>query len=341
MDDFEFELTKAARTLIEGQLKVKEEETVVITADTKSNSRVVDAVGSAVSSTGAKPVVIWLKTPSDVGKEADPMLPKDVLTAALKETDVWIEFNSKWLLYSTPYDVAMEENENLRYMCLVGMNPEMMVRCIGQINYPRFKEFMQAMTKMTENAERIRMTTPSGEEVEFNNKIDQEVDCDAGDAETPGPHFLAGQIGWVPDIESVNGTITFDGSVAPPCGKLEEPIHLEVEKGEIIKVSGGKQASEFDRWLKDFDHPQMRKLAHVCFGFNPGCKLTGNILEDERVWGCTEWGIGNMPPDRPAPSHTDGVSLDTSVWMDGEKILDKGEPTNEKLKKAANDLVNI
>jgi len=27
-----------------------------------------------------------------------------------------------WLLYSTPYDIPMKENNKLRHMCLVGMN---------------------------------------------------------------------------------------------------------------------------------------------------------------------------------------------------------------------------
>lgn len=29
----------------------------------------------------------------------------------------------------------------------------------------------------------------------------------------------------------------------------------------------------------------MYKLAHIAYGFNPGSKLTGNIVEGERVWG--------------------------------------------------------
>ena len=49
--------------------------------------------------------------------------------------------------------------------------------------------------------------------------------------------------------------------------------------------------------------PNMFRLAHVSYGFNPGAKLTGNMVEDERIWECTEWGIGYVgprliPPDR-------------------------------------------
>ena len=82
----------------------------------------------------------------------------------------------------------------------------------------------------------------------------------------------------------------------------------------------------------------MFRLAHGCYGFNPGAKLTGNILEDERVWGSTEWGLGYLSPiDAPpagidAKSHTDGICLNSSVWLDGELIMDKGNVINPELK---------
>jgi len=70
----------------------------------------------------------------------------------------------------------------------------------------------------------------------------------------------------------------------------------------------------------------MLKMAHVCFGFNPNAKLSGFILEDERIWGCTEWGLGNVgpmlvPPDGiDGATHSDGICLDSSVWLDDKQI---------------------
>jgi leucyl aminopeptidase (aminopeptidase T) len=124
-------------------------------------------------------------------------------------------------------------------------------------------------------------------------------------------------------------------------GLLKEPIRLTVERGKIVKIEGGKEAVEFEAWLRSFNHPRMFCMAHVCYGFNPGAKLTGDILEDERVWGCTEWGVGNigailLPPDGiPAPSHSDGICLNTSVWLDGELIIDRGQVVDPELRELA------
>lgn len=344
---YQYELSKAALILTQELFKLREGETFLITADTESDERVVDAVAGAAFAVGAKPIVVWIPAPLGVGKAADGMLPMEAMTALLTSADAWVEFNNQWLLYSTPYDLALKKNPRLRHLCLVGMNVDMMVRCIGRVNYPVLREFQERLVEITRNAKKVRMTTPSGEDVEFENDPSHPVNCELGYADTPGSHMMAGQVAWSPKLDSINGVIVFDGSVVPPVGLLREPIRLTVEKGKIVKVEGGKEAVEFESWLRSFNHPQMFQMAHVCYGFNPGAKLTGDILEDERVWGCTEWGVGNIgailiPPDGiPAPSHSDGICLNTSVWLDGKLVIDKGQVVDEKLRELARRLGKV
>lgn len=99
MKYYEIELGRAAKALVEDILELKKDETFAITADTESDERVVNAVAQAAFAAGAKPMVIWVAAPMGVGKAADPMLPVDALSEALKHSDVWAEFNNKWLLY--------------------------------------------------------------------------------------------------------------------------------------------------------------------------------------------------------------------------------------------------
>ncbi len=94
------------------------------------------------------------------------MLPVESLTALLKTTDAWVELDDKWLLCSTPYDRALEANHKLRHLCLVGVNTDMMVRCIGRIDYAALGAFEDRITEMTFNAKRVRMATPAGGDVD-------------------------------------------------------------------------------------------------------------------------------------------------------------------------------
>jgi len=209
---------------------------------------------------------------------------------------------------------------------------------------PTLEKFQNKLIELTKAAKHVRMTTPAGGDVEFDNDPNRPIICEVGYADTPGSHMLGGQIGWSPVFESINGVIVFDGSVVPPLGLVKEPVRLHVKEGKIVKVEGGKEAAEYEAWLKSFNDPNMFRIAHVCYGVNPGAKLTGNIVEDERVWGGTEWGIGYVGPmltggePIPAPSHSDGICLDTSVWLDGKQIMDKGRFIEPELAELAKKL---
>lgn len=333
---YDFELGKAADILARDLFKLRPEETFAITADTESDAAVVKATARAAFAVGAKPMVVWLASPLGVGKAADPMLPVGSLVGALKAADAWVEFNNKWLLYSTVFDRAMNENPKLRYSCLVGMTADMMVRCIGRINYPLLKEFLEKVASITRQTKTVRITTPAGTDLGFENAPGAKMDVHLGYADTPGIHMMAGQIGWAPIYDTINGTIVFDGSLVP-VGLLKEPVLLKVREGNITEIDGGKEAAEFKEWLRSFNDPTMLKMAHVCYGFNPGAKLTGDVLEDERVWGCTEWGIGSYS-GRPAPSHSDGICLNSSVTLDGKQIVDRGKIVHSELAELASKL---
>jgi 2,5-dihydroxypyridine 5,6-dioxygenase len=335
----EFELHKATNKLINDILKVQIGETVIITADTSSDESVVNATASSVYASGGKPMVIWLATPNGVGKASDNDLPIESLSAALVKTDVWIEYNKQWLLYSTPFEIAYENNKQLRYICLVDMNSDLLIRNIGSVEMDLLSEFMLEFAEMNKKANIIRITTSAGTDLTFNTDAKHIIACDAGDASYPGIFMMPGQLNVVPKFNTVNGTLVFDGTLVPPCGKLEAPIKLTIENSRIAKFEGGYEALEFEAWIKSFNDSNMYKLAHIAYGLNPGAKLTGNIVEDERVWGATEWGIGYVSPNDAPPqgqdakSHCDGICLNSTIWLDNNMIMENGHFIHEKMKK--------
>ena len=259
---YEYELGKAADVLMRDMFAVKPGETVVITADTESDERVVNAAARSAFALGAKPMVIWLPAAKGVGKAADPMLPVDALAGVLCHADAWVEFNNKWLLYSTPFEIAMKENPRLRYLCLVGMDTDLMIRTIGRVDKGRLSVFLHRVADMTGSASTMKITTPAGCDLEFEIEPKHKLSCDDGSANVPGMHMLAGQICFIPKLSSINGTLVFDGALMPPCGLLKEPVVLKVEKGRVTDISGGSQAKEFKAWLESFDDPNMFRLAH-------------------------------------------------------------------------------
>ncbi len=335
-EGLDMEVAVSAYKLVKDVMKVKEGEEVVITSDTGSDWRVVQATAKASALLNAKPLVVWYKAPKGVGKAADPQLPLNALRALLPEADVWIEFNKSWLLYSTPYEEVMKAGKT-RYICLVGMDAEMMARNIGQVNISLLYKFQRKLAEITIRSKHLRVTTPAGTDIEFDNEPNRPVLVE-GEVSGPGEYMLFGQVDWAPVEESINGVITFDGSVWPPpeLGLLNEPIKLYVREGKVYRIEGGAEARIFESWLKSFNNEGMFRIAHLSYGCNPGAKLTGNILEDERVWGVVEWGLGFQSSTfkgklGPAPSHTDGICLSPTVIGDGEDIIADGEFVHPEL----------
>ncbi|MFE9855666.1 hypothetical protein [Streptomyces sp. NPDC005780] len=89
----------------------------------------------------------------------------------------------------------------------------------------------------------------------------------------------------------------------------------------------------------------MFRIAHGSRGFNPGVLApTGGIVEDERVFGCVELGIGTegawigSEPRVAAAAHNDGSVLGPSIYLDGVAIEENGRYVHPELLGICRDL---
>ncbi|TKJ46213.1 leucyl aminopeptidase [Candidatus Aerophobetes bacterium Ae_b3b] len=338
---FELELGKASYIVAHEMCRIKKGESVILTVDSAMYFKPVVEVAKAAEAAGGKVMVAWHTTPNGYGKVADPQLPES-LKKAIPAADVWIEFNNQWLLYSTPWIEAMS-NERTRYLFLGGLDPERITRCIAKLDMDLQEKFQNKVVELTKKASKMRVTTPAGTDVSFENVHERPITNELR-ADVPGPHFLVGQIGWAPREESINGVIVFDGSFSgggeADLGILAHPIELTIKEGRIVEVKGQDEAKKMSNWLKKLGDPNMYNLAHICYGFNPGAILTGLCTEDERVWGSTEWGNGYQGPMfegslGDAVSHADGICLNSTVWVDDELLLKEGKVVHPELSEIA------
>jgi 2,5-dihydroxypyridine 5,6-dioxygenase len=344
----ELELAKAADFLVRDSLKIKRNENLLITIDTETDFRSAAAAARAAQALDAKVAVIWHSTPPGFGKATDPYLPEPV-KAAIPKADAWIEFNNQWLLYSTPWEEAIK-SKKVRYLCLGGIDVERLVRCVGKVNWELLNPFLTKVAEMTHNADKVRITNRAGNDISFrmNHRpvVAETMDCSVPNVCGAHAHFLGGQIIWAPEEETINGQIVFDGALAGGgeayFGTLRTPVKLEIKNGKIVQISGGDEAKIYETWLAKLNDPNMYRLAHVCYGFNPGAKLTGVTVEDERVWGCTEWGIGYQSwyyngkgTPVSAISHVDGICLNCTVTLDAVEVTREGRVVHPELRDLA------
>ncbi|MGA9350236.1 MAG: hypothetical protein WBW48_15745 [Anaerolineae bacterium] len=320
-----FELARGARTLIEDVMLTKPGEQVVITADTSTDWRVVEATAQAAYAAKATPTVVWYE--SRPGPVIEPPGP---VAGAVRQADVWIEYAVAYLLHTEAYKRALEQG--CRYICLTGMDVGMIVRTVAQVDYPKMIELSHVLGGLIAQADHVRVTSPAGTDlvakmggrkIRYSGKL----------ADTPGePIMLGGQISWCPLEETIEGTLVFDGAVWPPkeLGLLRSPIRLTLESGRVTRVEGSSEAKVLERWLASIGNPNICRLAHYSLGFNPGVtRCTGRIVEDERVFGCIEFGIGSQGAQIggltwDAGGHTDGIVLNPTIYLDGQAMEEEG-----------------
>ena len=337
-------LQKATDRLVNDMLAVQPGETVAVTCDPKTDREMTMEIAKAVHEAGAHPLIIENMPPEGDGVMKETDVPTMALAGALCEADVWIELNQRMLLYTKPFDIALEKNKKLRYVALAETRPDVFQRTIGEVDAAQLKPLMMKMKEIIENSKNVRVETALGTNAEFELDPSHFLAVDCGDMAQPGFHTMAGCINIVPRFDSVNGEMVFDGTLTDRGPIPGERVHITVKNGDIISIDGTEAADWFAEYLKHFNDPNMYKIAHLSIGLNPGAIFSGSTPEDERGWGVTTWGIGNVPPEdappygRKAVSHCDGTSSRSTIWFDDRLIMKDGELADEELTALAGNL---
>ena len=331
-------LKKASKTIAEYVCNIKPGEHVLVYTDTEGDFDVASSVAEAASLAGGEVTFIVFPTRKNVDMEPPPPM-----AAAMQKANVIIDLPKQYFIHAQAFKDALDQGA--RTFCIAsGGTKEVIKRCIGQIDYPKVLELGELFKELLEKASKLKITSPGGTslEMDITGRI---IDHASTVAAHPGEQsMLAGQLSWYPFPDSINGKIVFDGTVWPPqeLGLLREPIILTVEKGWVKKVSGGGEARILKRWFQSFNNKNIYKLAHISMGLNPGARLTGNILEDERIFAGIEIGIGanpiglaitEVPFEEEVRGHTDGVILTPTVELDGVIAMTDGQIVHPELQK--------
>lgn len=334
------ELGKATQTLVNYVLRVKKGEDVLVFGDDLSDETVVKSTAAAAYAAGATPTIVLFET-----RKRSFVEPPRPFAAAMMNSDVVVELEDRCILY-TEAQVKAEKGYRA-YVCLNGVDAETMVRTFAWVNYEKMVEFGDKLAELTNKADEIRMTSPSG--TDFTAKIGgREFENWGSTADKRQVIMMGGQTGGSPIEDSENGVLAIDSYISPPPSRITTPVKLKVEKGVIKEISGGAEADTLRKSLAAFRDPNMYRIAHISYGYHPMAQLTGGICEAERLWGGQNIGWGTQGPLlRPdlngefgykAATHCDGIISNVSVYLDGELVEKEGKYIHPELVKIAKEM---
>ena len=293
----------------------REEEVLLITDD--GMLEVARLIEGALRELSDEVLVLRMKPRKMHGEE-----PPRVVAEAMRHADVVLAPTSKSLSHTSARKRACEAGA--RVATLPGITLEMLTSGGMLADYHEVRRLAEEVAEKLSKAERIRIKTARGTDFEAGLKGRKAL-ADTGILTKKGDfgNLPAGEAFIAPVEGESEGVLVFDGSFGI-LGKLAEPLRIRIAEGKAVEVEGdeGRISTLFQRYAN------ASNVAEIGIGVNPRAQVMGNVLEDEKAFRTIHVAFGDnhtFGGNTRAEVHLDGVMLNPDVWLDGEKLMEKGK----------------
>ena len=308
------DLASACRLALEECLAVRAGDTVLVVTDIDLQP-IGEAFFQAARELRAEAAIITMLPRDNHGQE-----PPAMVAAAMGQARVAVLATAKSLSHTRARQQA--NAAGARIASLPGATAAMLQRTLA-VDYRAMAADCEHYAAILTAGSQVHLTTPAGTDLTF-SIAERQGRSDTGLYRQPGAfgNLPAGEAYIAPVEGTARGILVIDGALAG-FGVLEHPLRIQVEEGKAVAVSGGREA----RLLEDiFDRygPASRNIAELGLGLNPLARLTGNVLEDEKVRGTVHIALGDNTTFGgrvEAPSHLDGILLQPTLAIDGQQVL--------------------
>jgi aminopeptidase len=242
----------------------------------------------------------------------------------LKDYDVILIPITKSLSWTTARKDAT--NAGARVASMPGITEDVMERSID-IPYADLEKTNSELARKLNLSQSIEVTSPSGTELKLSVK-GRRWFSDSGIYDKPGKwgNLPSGEVAAAPVEGTTNGTMVVDASMGG-IGGVKAPIRITIKDGFAVEIKGGKEAKELKKMLDSIKSKNAFNIGELGIGTNPRAKVTGTVLEDEKVLGTCHIALGNsaLGGNVKVPIHVDGVIKKPTIKVDGKTILKDGE----------------
>lgn len=212
-----------------------------------------------------------------------------------------------------------------RVATLPGVTEAIMIRCMNA-DYARIAERTNRLCALLADTKAVRVQAPAGTDVVL-PVAGRRPHASTGLLRERGQwgNLPTGEAYLAPREGESHGVVVVDGSMAG-IGMVTEPIRVTVEDGYATGITGGASAARLTALLEPHGR-DARNLAEFGIGTNDRARLTGVILEDEKVMGTIHIAFGDnksMGGSIGVASHLDGLVTRPTVWFDDRPIMEDG-----------------
>jgi leucyl aminopeptidase (aminopeptidase T) len=307
------DLAPAVRTVVRRCLAVREGENVVVVVDPQTRT-IGEALRDESAAAGGDAVLIVMDERATDGTE-----PPAPVAGALAASDVFIASTSRSLSHTGARKRATDGGA--RGATMPGVTEDMLARVMA-VDFDTMAARSKAVAAVLDAGTRAHVTCARGTDVRL------ALDGRAGISDD-GELSARGAFGNLPCGEGFVAPAFGEGTVVAsslaPLGISIEPATLTVAEGRIVAADGGLGPQFIELLLA---HGELgTNLAELGVGTNDRARLTGNVLEDEKILGSVHVAFGasaGIGGTVSVPIHLDVVVPDASLEVDGQTVLDRG-----------------
>jgi leucyl aminopeptidase (aminopeptidase T) len=311
-------LDKASIIAIKDCMGAKKKESILVITDEEKREIGYSLYSNALK-LGHEALLVEMKSREMNGEE-----PPKQIAELMKLFDVVFCPTAKSLTHTDARRNASKKG--VRVATFPGITIDSMIRGLSA-DYKKIAALSNKLKTRFEKTSIVRITAPNGTD------ISMEITGRRAIA-SKGLFHRSGESGNLPTGETfaaplegtANGVFVVDGSMAG-VGKLKnEKIKIEVKNGLAVKISGGNAARKLNKIVQKYGK-KGRNIAEIGIGTNDKAKLSGLLLEDEKVKGTAHIALGDnktMGGKVHVPIHLDGVIKKPTVYFDGKEIMKSG-----------------
>ena len=312
------DLQKSARIAVKDCMGIKSGETLLVVTDAPLRD-IGYALWEAGVELGAESIL--LEMISREGHGQDPPRP---VADMMKMVDAVLCPTSKSLTHCQARREACEAGA--RIGTLPGITVEVMSRTLSA-DYHAIAERTKKVCRAIEGCKKARVTAPNGTDLTMSIEGRRCIPS-TGLILNPGDfgNLPSGEAYLAPLEGTANGVFVVDGSFAG-IGVMKQPLRLEVTDGYVTDITGGQDAEK----LKGLLEPHGREaynIAELGVGTNDTARISGILLEDEKVAGTVHIAVGSnasMGGTVAVPVHLDGVIKGPTLVIDDRTIMQDGK----------------
>ncbi len=312
-------LDKACIIAIRDCMGARQNESVLIVTD-EFKKKIGYALYKNALNLGHEALYIEMKSREMHGQE-----PQQQVAELMKMFDVVLCPTAKSLTHTNARRNASALGA--RIATFPGITEDIMVRGLNA-DYKKIAALTIKLQEIMNDVNIVHVTAPNGTDIT--------MDISGRKAfPSKGLFHKKGESGNLPTGEAYiaplegksDGVFFVDGSMAGIGVIKGKPIRIDVKEGYAVNISGSAQAKKLDATLNKYGQ-LARNIAEFGIGTNDKAKLSGVLLEDEKVMGTIHIALGDnksMGGSVDIPIHLDGVVKKPTVYFDGKMIMKNGK----------------